>query len=144
MLLYFAMCRKNKIPGMGIRLPRSTQVPINMSYQTVKRQKKGTRQAICLIAKVPPRKAVCSQTGQECRITRNLRKADKKSTMDDISQGRRRSTDRKEDEEMDGTRCLGILDDDTFSFLLHNGGLECRDNGLRRKPVRQWKKVPKF
>jgi len=53
--------------------------------------------------------------------------------MEDIRQGRRRSTDRKEDEEMDGTRCLGILDDDTFSSLLHNGGLECRDNGLIKK-----------
>lgn len=68
--------------------------------------------------------------GQPCCITRNSKKVDKKSMTEDIRKGRWRSTSRKEDEEMDGTHCLRALDDDTFIFLLHNGGLECRDNSL--------------
>ena len=32
---------------------------------------------------------------------------------------------------MGEAHCLGVLDNDTFIFLLHNRGLECGDNSLR-------------
>lgn len=58
-----------------------------------------------------------------------LEKSRQEEYVEDIRKGRWRSTGREE-EEMDGARCLGALDDDTFIFLLDNGGLECCNNGL--------------